>query len=138
MSLIDQINPNNCVNNRLRRANRIINRLYNKYIGNLDISLGQMSILFFVGKMKSVKQNEIGKFLDLERSTVTRELNGLLQKGYIKKTDDNVSPVISMMSKGNQFLNEVIPAWQMAQNEALQIIGTNGDEALNLLLNKIK
>ncbi|MEN7547635.1 MarR family winged helix-turn-helix transcriptional regulator [Rapidithrix thailandica] len=132
--LIDDINPAICVNGRLRRVTRLVNRLYSRHLRAVGISSGQQTILFFVGKVKAIEQREIGKRLQLERSTVTRELNGLVEKGYVIKSEGSQRPVIELTSEGARFLNKMVPIWQDAQNEALELLGREGDEALNTLL----
>lgn len=137
--LIDDIDPNECLNSRLRMITRKLNQLYNAHSKELAISFGQQSVLLFVGKHGLVRQSQIGKNLRLERSTVTRELEGLISKGYITKLEDSISPQVKVTETGRTFLNALIPKWIQAQEKARELLGKDGEKAIytlnNLLLN---
>ena len=138
MKLIDTINPAECLNTRLRMATRKLNQLYNAHIAELGISFGEQSILLMVGKMGQVRQSDIGKRLHLERSTVTRELRGLIKKGYITKyKEEGISPVVHMTNKGQSFLNILVPKWIDAQNQAKKLLGVEGETALDVVNQKL-
>lgn len=99
--------------------------------------MSQLAILMIVGRMKQVAQAEIGKMLVLERSTVTRDLRRLIEKGYLLKTGINNRPIIEMTDKGALYTTRIIPDWQKATNEANEKLGTKGVEALNFTLNQL-
>ena len=92
-------------------------------------------MLLFVGKHGRVRQSQIGKSLQLERSTVTRELNGLIKKGFIAKDKDSVSPQVSITETGKTFLNALIPKWMQSQERARKLLGRDGEKAVYTLNN---
>ncbi len=114
-------------------ATRKLNQLYNAHTKELGISFGQQSILLFVGKHGMVRQSQIGKSLQLERSTVTRELNGLIRKGFIAKDQDGVSPQVGVTETGKTFLNALIPKWIQAQKRTKELLGRDGEKAVYML-----
>ena len=134
---IDLIDPRQCINTRIRMITRSINKVYSGYYREAGISVGQQSILLYVGKKKEVSQSQIGKDLILERSTVTRELDGLIKKGYLKKYPGTGSPLVKVTQTGNRFLNVLIPKWQKAQEEAGKILGAQGEKALDKLTQRM-
>lgn len=135
---IDEIDVINCVNLRLRMLTRITNKLYADPLREIGISPCQQNIVFMVGKMKRVPQNELGRMLFLERSTVTRELSGLMTKGFIRKSDDFPSPVIELTKSGVALLKVIIPIWSTVQRGVLKDIGDAGSKAIDMLLNSLK
>ena len=99
--------------------------------------MSQLSILMISGKMKSVSQAEMGKMLKLERSTVTRDLKRLVDKGYLIKTGPILRPIIEITDAGAQFTETIIPDWLAATKEANEKLGKSGSDALNLVLGEL-
>ena len=98
--------------------------------------MSQLSLLMIVGKMKQVPQAELGRMLRLERSTITRDLKRLVDKGYFIKTGSKSRPVIEITDKGAEHTSRTIPDWQKATAEANEILGVKGVDALNYTLNR--
>ncbi len=99
--------------------------------------MSQLSLLMVIGKHKFLPQNEIGKLLKLERSTVTRDLKRMIEKGYFIKKYDKTRPVIYITDKGADYVELIIPDWKAATEEAKSKLGTDGEQALNLVLNNL-
>jgi DNA-binding MarR family transcriptional regulator len=134
----EEINILNCVNLRLRMLTRIVNKMYADPLRSLGISTGQQNILFAVGKMKRIPQNELGKVLFLERSSVTRELDGLVKKRLIRKSSDFPSPMIELTPSGVSLFQAIIPAWSSVQAHVLDAIGKEGSQSIDKLLKSLK
>jgi len=99
--------------------------------------MSQLSLLMITGRMKSVSQSELGKMLKLERSTVTRDLKRLIDKGYLIKKGVVNRPIIEITDKGAGYTEKIIPDWHIATQEALVELGEDGEQALNLVLHKL-
>ena len=127
-----------CINMRIRMLNRLVNKMYAEPLRPIGISTAQQNILFLVGKMKKVSQQQIGKMLFLEKSTVTRELNALRTRGFIRKSDELPSFMVELTKSGNQLIELMIPQWLRVQGELLKIIGKGGSESINKLLKSLQ
>jgi len=99
--------------------------------------MSQLSLLMVTGKMKAVPQAELGKMLKLERSTVTRDLTRLVDKGFLVKSGTNSRPVVEMTDAGAEYTERIIPDWYNATQEAKNKLGADGDLALNLVLQNL-
>ena len=71
--------------------------------------------------MGEVAQSTIGKYLELERSTVSRDLVGLIDKGYLYKTATGVSPTISLTQDGKKMADLVTQEWEKGYQASFQI-----------------
>lgn len=128
-----------CVNARLRMLSRRVNKIYLRELKPLGISSGQqLTVLFMIGKIGTISQHELGKLLFLQRSTVSRELEGLVRKGFIRKSNDTKSPEISMTELGSAFVKSALPKWARAQEKVMQLIGAAGSHSLDALLEAVK
>ncbi len=99
--------------------------------------MSQFSLLMTTGKMLSISQSELGKILKLERSTITRDLKRLVEKGYMIKEGTASRPIISITDKGASYVERIIPDWYKATQEAIRQLGSDGEEALDLVLKKL-
>jgi len=118
-----------CIGASFRRLSRITDRYYRKHLSGFDITESQLSILFVLSKMGKVEQGKIGKKLELERSTVSRNIRLLESKGLVIRTSD-YRPDISLTGKGMSLVDELIPVWEKAMDD---LTGILGDEGLNQL-----
>ncbi len=133
-SLADNFDSSMCVATRLGKLNRVFAKYYTRSFKELGLTPTQASILFLVHDHGPLQQSELGKRHHLERSTVTRDLVRLVERGYIEKASYPVSPMLGMTEEGKTFLMEkVAPAWKQAQTAALDHLGMEGEEALNRL-----
>ncbi len=127
---IQEINPQMCPLMRLLVISRKLGKLFNKHLIKLNVTQSQVSILLMVGKMGEIKQSAIGKQLELERSTVSRDLARLIDKGYLHKTAKGASPVVSLTKEGNKVTKLVACEWEKGYKDASDLLGEKGMNAL--------
>lgn len=116
------------------KINRLMNQLFRKHLSECGITLSQLSMMFLISKRETVSQSIIGDTLFLEKSTVSRNLNRLIKDGLVIKKADKI---VLVTNKGKRLVEKAIPNWEAAMNEARQKIEYDGEEALQLVLNKL-
>ena len=89
----------------LKKTNKkIIKMLSNRYKEmNLDITPNQSKILMFIYNNKEVEAKEIGDRVHTNKSSLSKVLNNLENKGYITRTgdkDDTIKKIIRLANKG--------------------------------------
>lgn len=119
----------NCIGLRLRRLSRIVDVYYRRSLIDYEITENQLTILFLISEMKKVEQGRIGKFLKLERSTVSRNIKLLKEKGLIKRTPD-YKPEIELTIKGRNLVIKLLPLWEKTMDE---LVAKLGDDGLQLI-----
>ena len=87
--------------------------------------------------MEELTQSDLGKLLDLERSTICRDLARLVDQGYLYKTKGTKSPLIGLSKKGKDFALEIFNEWEKGYKETRDLLGEEGLEALKNLEKKI-
>ena len=118
----------------MTRINRITANIFRKHLHPYDITNSQTTILFILSKLQGLPQKRLSEIAVLEKSTLNRNLKRLYDKELVSRKD---FPVISITNKGKQFVNDIIPAWRNAMDEITNILNPEGEQALNLLHNKL-
>ena len=135
--LLESTDPWICVVSKLSLSLRVVGAIYRRHLKVHNITMSQLALLMVVGKYKFLPQSEIGKKLMLERSTVTRDLKRMIEKGYFIKKYDKSRPVIYITDKGATYTESIIPDWKAATEEAKRKLGEDGEQALNLIIQKL-
>ena len=126
-------NPAICLANRARKVSRIIEGIYRRHLDPLHITGSQVSMLFVLLKRAPLKQHELGSILLLEKSSVNRNLQRLIKKGWITKTGRK----LCLSDEGLQMVDKIIPVWQQAMEETETLLHNDGVAAIDLLTDKI-
>jgi len=132
------INPAMCPLIRLTVISRKISKLFKKNFSKLNLTQSQVYILLMLSETGDIAQSEIGKHLELERSTVTRDLVRLIDRGHINKTAGGVSPTISLTKAGAKMTKLVVHEWEKGFNAAFELLGKKGMNAVAELEQKMK
>jgi DNA-binding MarR family transcriptional regulator len=92
---------------------------------DLDISAAQMTILVVINELKIARPSDISHVLDIELSTLTRNLRRMLDHGWLKKVDspDARTHPLQITRSGQQLLVKAHPLWKQAQREAKKLMG---------------
>jgi DNA-binding MarR family transcriptional regulator len=131
---IEACNPIQCIASKLMQGNRLINNLFRKHIAPHDLSNSQCNLLLVLSQKKEITQVELGHFLFLEKSSIKRNTDRLIDLGYF---DAKSRPKIKITPKGLAKIESVIPSWDKAMAEAKALLGDDGIEALNLVISKL-
>ncbi len=95
-----------------------------------------MTILFALSKMGRVEQGKLGRFLVLEKSTVSRNLKLLEKQGIIRKTGQ-YRPWIELTPKGRELVQNLIPIWEKTMDELAAKLGDDGMKQIEELEKKL-
>jgi DNA-binding MarR family transcriptional regulator len=124
-----------CIAGKVGRISRLTSNIFRKHLAKHDITESQLSILFITSKVKEITQKQISEFYYLEKSTVSRNLKRLVDKGYL---DQKQLPRIVITTAGLDFVTEVIPSWESAMKEIKKELGDSGIEAIDEVIAKLK
>jgi len=130
-----------CLMQSTRRAARAITRRYDAALSRFDLTGGQFSILVAAKAMGGATVSRLAEGLGLDRTTLTRNLRPLEQRGLLasgpSKKDARVR-VIYLTDAGATVLNQAIPAWAAAQDSLIKANPKVDWEALRDSLKSIK
>ena len=117
----------------LRRAGRLITKVYDTYFQPIGIKVTQYTLLLAVQRMGPVTMQKLADEVILERTTCTRNLRILENSGFIclQQGNDKRKKYIALTQKGTDKLQEARPLWEEAQSFIFHQVGEK--EALKLL-----
>lgn len=127
---ISKFNPRECISGKIMRINRLTGNIFRKYLAPFKITDSQLTLLFILTKRGGLTQKQLSDFIFLEKSTLNRNLQRLIDKQYITRIN---FPVIEITNKGKKFVENIIPEWEKAMAEIRGIIGNQGEEAINTI-----
>ncbi len=130
-SLIEEVTQH-CLLTRTRSLSRVVTSIYDQALRPYDVNSSQFSMLVLIAKMNGGSRAELGRANHLERSTSTRNLQLLLDQGWIEEQapPQGRSRPILLSQAGRKLLVTAMPAWRSAQQTARRLLGEEGASAL--------
>jgi DNA-binding MarR family transcriptional regulator len=137
-SIVDiaEMTAGSCVATRVRQLSRIVTRVYDDAMRPLGITASQYTLLAQLAARDAITAVEIGHELDIEKSTLSRNLKRLLALGHI-----NMDPPagrrgrgLHLTGKGQTVLKDAFPIWQDAQKRTVSAMGAESRNMLDSLL----
>lgn len=132
----DNRQPTICTVMRLRRSTRKATRVYDRHFTELGIGIAQFGILQAITFAKHGSISEIADSIDMERSTLTRNLRPLVNTGLVNIEEGKNKRVrsVSLTNEGLQLLKTARRTWRKAQAEVRDLMGEDDLQALHGLL----
>jgi DNA-binding MarR family transcriptional regulator len=131
LSSVDEI-VHNCLAVRVRLISRAVTGIYDRAVERHGLSIAQANLLAALGKVGPCAPTKLGDVLQLERSTVSRNLNLLVKHGWVEAISSDAKGVreVALTPAGRKKIESVMPDWRRAQDEAAQLLGTAGVDAV--------
>ena len=128
-----------CMCIKLRQASNNITKIYDKALNSHHIKLTQYSTLKNIEKLVNPSIQTLSNKMNLDRSTLVRNLNKLQKMKLISYEYENnsKSKMIRLTLDGNKKLSEAHEDWKKIQNSLLKNLGLEETKQLDILLNKI-
>jgi DNA-binding MarR family transcriptional regulator len=125
-----------CLATRVRQLSRIITRVYDDALRPLGITASQYTLLAQLASRDGITAVEIGHDLDIEKSTLSRNLKRLLALGHIimDPPAGRRGRGLHLTPKGQAVLKDAYPIWQDAQTKTVGVMGSGSREVLDGLL----
>jgi DNA-binding MarR family transcriptional regulator len=129
---VDEI-ASDCLAVRVRLIGRAVTSLYDGALAGHGLTIAQVNLLAALGKAGPCRPSRLGEVLQLERSTVSRNLGLLLNQGWIEATSSDAKGVreVALTQAGEDKLESLMPEWREAQRQAAQLLGTTGVTAIH-------
>jgi DNA-binding MarR family transcriptional regulator len=136
MADIAETTASSCLATRVRQLSRIITRVYDDAMRPLGITASQYTLLAQLAARDGITAVEIGHELDIEKSTLSRNLKRLLALGLIimDPPAGRRGRGLHLTPKGQGILRDAFPVWQNAQSHATAVMGADSRGTLDLLL----
>ena len=125
-----------CLSSRVRQLSRIITRVYDDAMRPLGITASQFTLLTQLAQQDGITAVEIGGSLDIEKSTLSRNLKRLLALGHLTMDPPagRRGRGLHLTQKGSDVIQRAYPVWRDAQSKSVGIMGPESRSTLDGLL----
>lgn len=128
-----------CLNFHTRRANRVLNRIYDGHLQACGLKSGQFTLLRVIERMKQTTNREIQDVMLIDQTTLTRTLKPLIRDGYIEVNpgEDLRVKLLSLSPQGKKLFLQATKYWQNAQDEVKRRLGAQYTKQLLAITNAV-
>jgi len=114
-----------CVSYNLRKASRIVSKVYTKEMRSAPVRGPQYSLMMMITRLESPAVSELAEHTGADRTTMTRNLGHLEKRGFIRiaQGKDTRSKAVELTPKGKAALKRSVPHWRRAQAKTLELLG---------------
>ena len=125
ISEIAESTSSTCISTRIRQLSRIITRIYDDAMRPLGITASQFTLLTQLAQQDGITAVEIGHTLDIEKSTLSRNLKRLLALGMITMDPPagRRGRGLHLTPKGEVVIQQGFPVWRDAQMRTMRVMG---------------
>jgi DNA-binding MarR family transcriptional regulator len=125
-----------CTATRLRRATRIVARLYEEAMAPSGLEDTQFTLLVALSLAGETSMRKLAGILGIDRTTLTRNLVPLARNGMIESAagSDQRVRLVRLTALGRKTLHKALPLWEKAQQRVVNELGkTRWNDLLALL-----
>jgi DNA-binding MarR family transcriptional regulator len=121
-----------CLAVRVRLIGRAVTAVYDGALERHGLTIAQVNLLAATGKAGPCSPSTLGAALQLEKSTVSRNLTLLLKHDWIQavSSDGKGMRQVALTRAGRVKIESVMPEWRQAQRQAEELLGTTGMTAI--------
>lgn len=114
-----------CMCHRTRMAARAITRAYDDALRPTGLRATQVSVLAAVGARGALSIKSLADSLEMERTTLTRNLRPLEERGYVLLAPErrHRSRMLTLTASGRAALLDALPLWEDAQRTIKRRLG---------------
>jgi DNA-binding MarR family transcriptional regulator len=111
---------------RVRRLSRTVTRIFDEALRPHGVTTAQLNVLVAVTLAGRMRASELARALDLEKSTVSRNLERMRVNGWIRATAEagESAGVLEVQPAGRALLARALPAWASAQERSTRQVGS--------------
>ena len=131
-AIVKTAKPQGCTNFKLRQLTRLVSQQCELHFADSGLKTTQYSLLSHIDKLGPIAPGALARRMDLDASTLTRNLQPLITDGWIEMGpgEDARSRLVQVTPAGRAKRTEMQKDWKRAQ---LSINATLGDERVNQL-----
>ncbi|MEE8368920.1 MAG: MarR family transcriptional regulator [Thermoanaerobaculia bacterium] len=125
-----------CIAFRVRRLNRTVSHIYDQTLGAQGVTISQFGLLAAIQLLGPVQPREIGEKLQLEKSTVCRNVRLMVDKKWVQVhgSEDGRAKLLTLTRSGQDVFVAAAPAWEAAQKNTKALVGADVGSIVDRLL----
>jgi DNA-binding MarR family transcriptional regulator len=139
ISSIDTVSET-CIAVRLRLLNRVVTNLYDDALRPLGLKVSQLNLLIVTARLGLARPAQVCDILQLDASTLSRNVRPLQAHGWLEVVPDEDARAqpFRLTPQGKRLIEKAVPAWEVAQRQATELLGSEGIALLNRAAEKLR
>ena len=99
------------------------------------MTVAQLNLLTSIANAEPVRSGRLADGLSMEISTLSRNVSLLERRGWVEvlHAERGNGRVLRLTAAGASKLEQLMPAWESAQQEACELLGPGGARAIHEL-----
>ena len=129
-----------CLVVRLRMLNRVVTSIYDNALRPLSVKASQLNILVVTAKLGLARPADVCKTLQLDTSTLSRNVERMRAKDWIEVVDDidGRAQPFRLTAKGRRLLERAMPAWERAQEKVKKLLGADAVDSIDDAVRRVR
>lgn len=121
-----------CLVGRVRLLNRKLTGIYDEALRSIGLTSGQLNILVVLAKRGPVSPAAVGRRLNMDKSTVSRNIVRMRARGWLtaSPSESGRGQLLAIHAEGRKLLARALPPWQKAQKRTQALLGQRGSRVL--------
>lgn len=112
-----------CLCTNLRRASRVATQRFDAALKGCGISANQLALLLACADPAGTTTGAVSAALAVDRSTLTRTLRPLIERGLIERRPGGRARRLSLTEAGRRRVAEALPRWAEAERALAEAVG---------------
>jgi DNA-binding MarR family transcriptional regulator len=114
-----------CLCHNVRMASRVVSRAYDEALRPTGLRATQVAVLAAVGARGALSIKSLADSLEMERTTLTRNLGPLEAQGLVSIAPEarHRSRMLTLTTAGKTALLKALPLWEKAQQSSMHQLG---------------
>ena len=119
-----------CVCSRTRMLDRVLSRVFDDSLAPLGVRASQLTVLALIGAMEGLRATDVARYLEMDKSTVSRGLVLLRARGWVEESAGPTRKAhhLDITAEGRALLRETLPLWRSAVQKARGALGEESVE----------
>lgn len=115
-----------CLCHHVRKAARVISRIFDDALQPLGLKSSQFNILVTISALDETSAAAVSRALALDRTTLSRNLKPLREAGLVFCEDGagRRAGILGLTAEGRHLLQQAAPLWRQAQSRVSGSLGT--------------
>jgi MarR family transcriptional regulator, organic hydroperoxide resistance regulator len=129
-----------CICKTIRETARALTNAYDRALTPSGLKTTQFTMLNVIAHLSAAKVTQLGEILDLDQTTVTRNINLLEQTGLVTRAphQDPRVKLVKLTAQGKQKRQKAMEYWQKAQNKFKSSLSEQEWKTFQKVLQKIE
>ena len=128
-----------CIAVRMRLLNRTVTNIFDDALRPLGVKVSQLNVMMVVAKHGPISPGEVAKRLNMEKSTLSRNVDRMRKRGWLKVSEagSGRGQVLELAPPGRKLIEKSLPFWKKGQSQTQAVLGRQGTQSIRRAANAV-